>query len=315
MNAYIEKLVYNDGKLYAGSLANPHLFRFDIDDLGADDQTESDKMSEDHNAGTHNIIGLCVSKSEDRIYGCLSAQAGTATGGGGIGYWDIDDLEFKKSELFSDVAFSNDCFVGDDHVWFTSSFNGQVLVCDLDLTDCEVVTSDSSLSPINQWGANGILYMDDYLIVANAERGTLVKIPVKDGKLDGSIANVNINDPDNVVAGGPDGLIKVDDDIIVIVTPNNCILLESDDDFVSADVKKSVSLEGIDAGGATTGTIKSDDLDEIEIYVIYPGWESYSGSRGQELFKMALVKFSDEDVDDLSDFSLVLGVAMLLLWG
>lgn len=115
--------------------------------------------------------------------------------------------------------------------------------------------------------------MDDYLLVANAEKGTIVKVPVKDGELDGTIANVDIDDPDNVISG--DGLNKVDDDIIIIQTGSNTILLESDDDFETAEIKKVVSCAGIDDGGVTVAALVSDDHEEIELIVTAPGWISY----------------------------------------
>jgi len=106
-------------------------------------------------------------------------------------------------------------------------------------------------------GANGIIVKDDYLIVANYGQSKLIKVPVKDGKLNGALSI--INGLDSHVLNGPDGLVEVNDNVIIAITGSNAILIESDDDFASAEVKKAVNLAAIDPPGSTTAALKSDD--------------------------------------------------------
>jgi len=149
-----------------------------------------------------------------------------------------------------------------------------VVVCDDKLDSCKTLSSDALLSGANgSGGANGIVYMKDYLLVGNFARGTLVKLPIKDGEMNGTAVNVEISDPNDELHGS-DGLVKVNEDVIIAITAENCILIESDDDFASAEIKKVVSLAGIEASGASTGALKSDDEEEIELYVTFPSWAS-----------------------------------------
>ena len=53
------------------------------------------------------------------------------------------------------------------------------------------------------------------------------------------------------------------------------MLVETDDKWVSATVKKTVDISGIDASGASTAALKSDDKEEIEIYIAFPSWAAY----------------------------------------
>jgi len=160
-------------------------------------------------------------------------------------------------------------------VWFTSSYTGQVIVCDKDLDACEVLLTSSLLSPLNgNSGANGIIVMDDYLIVGNFATGNLIKVPVKDGKTNGSESTIAITDSLNLLHD-VDGLVEVNDRVIIAITSSNAVLLESSDHFDTAEIKKTVSLAGIDPTGASTAGIKSDDEEEIEIYVTFPSWASF----------------------------------------
>lgn len=308
LNLHAEGVLYWDGDLYAGSAAGQRLQRFDPDDLKTDSIAEPDKTSDAHTAGAQIILGLCGSNSKDRIYGCLSSFSG---GSEGIGYWDDDDLTFKKSIIVPGISRANDCEVSGDYVYFTSSYTGQVIVCDRDLDACTVLLTSTLLSPLNgNSGANGIVVIDDFLIVGNFATGNLIKVPVKDGATNGSESLVAITDTLNLI-DDVDGLVEVNDRVIIAITSANAILLESSDKWVSAEIKKTVSLASIDPTGASTAGIKSDDEEEIEIYVTFPSWASLQTGTAQENYKIALVKFSDEDVDDL-DFSLLLGTAFLL---
>jgi len=159
-------------------------------------------------------------------------------------------------------------------VYFTSSYTGQVIVCDRDLDACTVLLTSTLLSPLNgNSGANGIVVIDDFLIVGNFATGNLIKVPVKDGATNGSESLVAITDTLNLI-DDVDGLVEVNDRVIIAITSANAILLESSDKWVSAEIKKTVSLASIDPTGASTAGIKSDDEEEIEIYVTFPSWAS-----------------------------------------
>ena len=83
--------------------------------------TESDA----HDLGTSIWpIGVCEGKN-DRIYSTLGNLSST-TLNNGIGYWD-EDLKFQKSIVWPSSGLANDCFVTDDHVFFTAGISGEVI--------------------------------------------------------------------------------------------------------------------------------------------------------------------------------------------
>jgi len=52
-------------------------------------------------------------------------------------------------------------------------------------------------------------------------------------------------------------------------------LVESSDKWVTASVKRTIDISSIEASGASTAALKSDDKEEIEIYVAFPSWASW----------------------------------------
>ena len=308
LNLHYEGIHYYDGDLYTGTVSGKNIFRFDPDDFSTSSAATVDKVGDNHNAGNQVLFGLCSSSSKDRIYGALGSFSGTELGG--IAYWN-DKMEFQKAYTVTGQALVNDCVVKGDYVYFTGSRSGpSVMACDLDLDSCSTIYSGSLLSPTTSVGANGIVYMDDFLIVAQYDDGRLVKVPVKDGQATtGDVANVSIVGD---ILDGADGLVRIDDDVIIVVTSQFVSLVESSDKWVTASVKRTIDISSIEASGASTAALKSDDKEEIEIYVAFPSWASWQAGVDQTLFKLAKIKFSDEDVDDL-DFSAAL-VAAVMLW-
>ena len=59
-------------------------------------------------------------------------------------------------------------------------------------------------------------------------------------------------------------MLRISDDVIIVITGTTAMLVETDDKWVSATVKKTVDISGIDASGASTAALKSDDKEEIE---------------------------------------------------
>ena len=332
LNMFAESAVYDDGYVYLSHMGGNTIHKIDVDDLNDGKTTPTDKVkvSEAHDQSTSLFpVGCCEGKS-DRIYCTLGTPflAGP-NNNNGIAYWDMDDLTFKKSILRSTTGLANDCYVTDDHVYWSSAFSGEVLVSDHDLTYVNLISDATVLSPISFGGAMGHVHIEEdgeeFLIVANYDRAEIVKVPVKDGALNGVPANVNIptdstryftNDSgqqENLLQG-LDGLVKIADDVLVGVTAHYVLLFETSDNWVSATIKKSVyahTVEGSDQWGPANAAVKSNDKEEVEVYVTFPGFTSFFASQSRDSFKFALVKFSDEDVDDL-DFSLALMSAILL---
>ena len=314
-----ESGVYDDGHLYLSHIKGQTLTKVDVDDLEDGKTTEATKFteSEPHNLGTSLWpIGCCEGES-DRIY-CTIGSVVPGTTNNGIGYWDMDDLTFKDSIQYSTASLAADCIVDDDYVYWTASYSGQVFSCDHDLDTCNLITDSTLLAGISSGslGAMGVVHIEEdgeeFLVIANPGRGELVKVPVSKGVLNGVPANVVITDTGNIIDGA-DGLVKIADDVLISVGPSYVILYETEDNWTSATIKKSLyikEVEGANQWGGANAIVRSDDKDEIKIYVTFPGFTSYFGGTTQSSFKLGYVKFSDEDVDDL-DFSLALMTALL----
>ena len=334
---HYEGVTYYDDHIYANSMSHQHLFRIDPEFLDDDIPNKVEKTSEAAiGLGSQKGLSLCSSDKEDRIYGCFFSANGSELGG--LVMWD-DDMEWKKTYLHPGITHAADCIVSDEQktVYFTSSIVGLIVACDLDLYSCTTYVSGGDLvstDPIQSQGfplgVNGIEYFDDddepYLIGGNYDDGKLVKIMVHETPSLRTMSSVTIHDPDDLMINthfyhhhfpmlrGVDGIVRVDDDVLICVTKERVILLETYDKFQTAIVRKVVETGHIEPDGSTGVALASDDDDkeEIELYVSFPSFTSEASGAEQTFFKMALIKFSDEDVDDL-DWAGVL-VASLLLW-
>jgi len=233
--------MYRSGKLYTGSVGGQSIYRFDVDDFSKTTAATPDKVSEPHTAGNQITLGLCRSGSKDRIYGCLTSLNGSELGG--LAYWDEDDFTYKKSILVPGVIFANACEVDDDNdlVYFTATIEGSVYACDRGLDACNLVVTDTSLKPVTTFGVNGIALMDDYMLVCNTDSGAIIKIPHNKGTVTGSLTTLTVPDPDNDLVYA-NGLIKIDDDVIVLSTRNELVVVEAVDDFDSVQRIYSINL-------------------------------------------------------------------------
>ena len=312
-----ESVYYEGGDIYLSHLNGQTIYKIDTDDLSLGEKTSKIEESEPHDMGSgYYPIGCCPGSS-DRLYCTIGTLTGATNNG--IGYWDMDSLKFGKSIQQSTSALAADCIVAGDYVYWTSSFSGEVRSCDKDLTTCSMVTDNTLVKKISFIGCMGVVHIEEdgeeFLVVTNPDRGELVKVPVKDGQLNGTVANVAITDTNNVL-NGSDGLAKISDDVLVTANRNYVVLVETDDNWKTAVVGKAVYIHdtetGSDPWGAAHVGVRSDDKDEIKLYITFPGFESFFGGTTQQEFLLGYLKFSDEDVDDL-DFSLAL-VSAILLW-
>jgi len=215
-----EGILYSSGKLYTGSVGGQSIYEFDTDDLSKTTAAAPKIVSEPHTAGSQITLGVCRSSSKDRIYGCLTSLAGTELGG--LCYWDDDStLSFQKCITVPGVIFANACRVddGEDLVYFTATIKGSIYACDRDLTSCKEMINHTSLKPTTQFGVNGLALMDDYMLTCNTDTGALMKIPYKGDATTGDLEVLSVTDPNNVMVYC-NGLVKVDDDVIVISTRN-----------------------------------------------------------------------------------------------
>ena len=83
---------------------------------------------------------------------------------------------------------------------------------------------------------------EEFLVVSNLDRGELVKIPVKNGEINGDIANVVISDPNSYI-DGCDGLVRVNDCVLIGTTDSNVVLFETSDNWKTAEIKKVVYIK------------------------------------------------------------------------
>ena len=333
-NMYSEGGFWHDGYVYTMSMSRPELFRIDPDDLDKDKANKVSKVSSiPTGLGSQAGLSVCASNDKKRIYGAMYSPDNTEQGG--LVMWN-EDMEQQKTYLYPGITAFADCIVSDDQkqLYVTFSSGGQIMMCDLDLDSCAVYSSGGDLnsvssSPLEGYplGCNGIEYFDDddqpFLISGNYDDGKLVKILVSDNSASRTMSRVTVTDPDNLMPStvtnlllGVDGIVRVDDDVLIVATKARMILLQSSDLFATAQIKKVVETLYIDSDGSTSAALKYGDRaskSDIQVYVTFPSFRStYAGVANQSTFKLALVRFSDEDVDDL-DWAGVL-VASLLAW-
>lgn len=226
-NSHIEGIAYYDDHIYGGS-KGAYIYDFDEDDLSNGKEVKP-KTSSFANPNSGLINGLDVSSKKKWIYGALAYPFGG--GAGGVVAWDIDDLEQQAYITVEGTTFGNDVIVGDDYVWWTDHLTGEIYSCDLDLTACNLVSNDPLLGYRGVLsGVNGVIYMDDYLIAGNYDDGTLINVPVKDGQTNGSLFVIDIPDPNGYIKE-VNGILRINDDVIVFTAPHWTVLVESSDNF------------------------------------------------------------------------------------
>jgi hypothetical protein len=178
----------------------------------------------------------------------------------------IDSLEFSNASY---VSFFNEAFVNvrsythnsprtlfndltqlsNGDVYITDSFEGAIYYLNSTSTELSVYLVSSLLdAPLGAFGADGIdnVYDGDYLIVSNCNDGTLLRVDLSDSSI--QAINGDFNSDDTFFC--PDGVRKVDDENVLVVTNNlneptqNGALwhLRSDDEWVSAVVVKKIEL-------------------------------------------------------------------------
>ena len=244
-------------------------------------------------------------------------------------------MNFIKSTTVQTSGLAADCITTNTHVYFTSSYSGEVHSCDHDLNECNLVTNDSLLAPISFIGAMGIVHIkterEEFLIVANPDAGKLVKVPVQNGVLNeavGSVKNVDIPDANNVMYGS-DGLVYINNSYLVSVTRKNVILYKSEDNWESAVIQYVQGIESIEGtgkwGGANAVAKRIIETNRIELYVTFPGYISWFSSPrvSQDTYPLAEVwlmgnfeeneKYSSDVEEETSEgFSLSLMIISLL---
>ena len=275
-NINYEGIIWYDNKLYTGTTRGVNIFRIDPGDLKTGEAAKVDGTSESATDLTaHYILGLCYSDDKEAIYATFTS--GTGEDEGGIIMFDKDELKFQELVKFQNITNANDCIVSDEQkaIYATSSVTGVVMSCDLDLSSCEEYVSGGTLVPSGEpvfssaFGANGIEYFDDsdapYLIVGNLDAGSLTKVAVSGTAGSRSMTTVTVSDPLNLMSGvtnplrGADGLTRVGDDVLIVVTAARVILLTSDDDFVTAKIQKVVSTGFIETDGSAVAALKYGD--------------------------------------------------------
>ena len=236
-NSHIEGIVYYDGHVYGGS-KGAYIYDFDKDDL-ENGKEVTPKQSEYADPKSGLINGLDYSSKKEWIYGALAYPFGG--GEGGVVAWDVDDMKMQARITVPNTTFGNDVIVGDSYVWWTDHLTGEIYSCDLKLTACNLVSNDPLLGYRGVLsGVNGVIYIDDYLIAGNYDDGTLINVPVKDGQTNGDLFVINIPDPNGYIKE-VNGILRVNDDVIIFTAPHWTVLVESDDDFKTGEIKKAIN--------------------------------------------------------------------------
>jgi hypothetical protein len=252
----------DDDKVICSSVGTFRLYSLDEDDLTSGATvvpTVGPLVSE---GGW--VAGIHVDAGRNRIYGGVMDFTGASTGA--FVMFDNGDLTFEKITRIPGIVGINDVYVGDDdRVYGTDHTNGAIYTCDIDLDSCRLVVTHSLLALSNAAGANGLVQIDDYLVVSNYDAGILVRIPLNsDGSLNGSVTQVTISDPSNLLFH-TDGLVRFDDNSFGLVSGQNVSLVTSTDDWVSGTIQSTVNVAAY--GDASTGAIADG---EHNMYITFP---------------------------------------------
>lgn len=202
-------------------------------------------------------IGLHIDEGRDRLIVCVSdpgvsirTAAATQKKLAGLGVYSLAD---GKNLFFKDLAevsaampgaahFANDATVdGDGNIYVTNSFSPVIYKITPDYQVSEFLRDRRFAG--DGFRLNGIDLFGEALIVANSSAGTLTRIPLADPQ---ALTEVKLEEP----LFAADGVTRINDRQLVLITNSpvgeakpSAYILESDDDWASAKVVKTVTKD------------------------------------------------------------------------
>lgn len=224
--------------------------------------------------GLASVTGVNIDEERNRLLavsGNLGFSANSETNPGSLAYLGIYDLEtgeiirgLSLHELLADgsAAFANDIATdAEGNIYVTDSFSPVIYKVDGTSLEASIFINggDDFSAGEGQFGLNGIVFIDDSLVVCKLDDGALFKIP-----LDTPENYIKIDAP---IFVGADGLeVDQNGDIVLVengfgINPGTHVLT-SDDGWESASVRSSFAVEADKF--PTTATLANDG----NVYVI-----------------------------------------------
>lgn len=196
------------------------------------------------------------------------------------------DIESGERLFFTDLStfdpeaghFANDVTVDPDgNAYVTDSFSPVIYKVDPEGEASIFLQNDAFAS--EQFGLNGIDYHPDgYLLVAKADEGALFKVPLDDPE---AFSRVELDAP----VSGADGIVlRPDGALAVVGQPQSVFLVRSEDDWATASIVETASLEQ----PATTAAIR-----EGEVYAIFAQLSAMGSDDPPDVFPIVRVPFED----------------------
>jgi sugar lactone lactonase YvrE len=196
------------------------------------------------------------------------------------------DLASGERLFFTDLStfdpeaghFANDVTVDPDgNAYVTDSFSPVIYKVDPEGAASIFLQNDAFAS--EQFGLNGIDYHPDgYLLVAKADEGALFKVPLDDPE---AFSRVELDAP----VSGADGIVlRPDGALAVVGQPQSVFLVRSEDDWATASIVETASLEQ----PATTAAIRDG-----EVYAIFAQLSAMGSDDPPDVFPIVRVPFED----------------------
>jgi len=279
---YPEGIAYDavNNRLVLGSFISPSLVT-----VNASDPTQvltayarSDYVS------SKNCLGLKTVVGGDGVDGVMCAQSNTLAGDEGalVSYsipYDATSAQGNATatdtfpypcdnvENGTGCGLANDLVIVDENtVYGTDTTKGRVIKFG-DGTP-EVLSEDALLMSATGSGANGIAYDDGVLIVSNHGEKSLVTVDAKTGEA--AAVEIDGAGNDGKFATGPDGLLLLPDDRLVVITAAAAYVLSQVEDgaWSKAKVDETISFADQVAAGEQSATASLGPKDN-EVYVTF----------------------------------------------
>lgn len=224
--------------------------------------------------GLASVTGVNVDEERNRLLavsGNLGFSTNSATNPASLAYLGIYDLDsgeiisgLSLHELLDEgsASFANDIATDTEgNIYVTDSFSPVVYKVDGESLEASIFINggDDFSAGEGQFGLNGIVFIDDYLIVGKLDDGALFRIPV-----DAPESYIRIDAPTFI---GSDGL-EVDQNGDIVVVENGfgvntgTSVLTSDDNWASANISSFFPIDA--AQFPTTAALANDG----NVYVI-----------------------------------------------
>ena len=203
------------------------------------------------------VIGIKVDQKRDRVIVCNSDSGfGKKSSEVSIGklaqirIYDLDSGKLQEtidlSHLYQGGHFVNDLTIDlDGNIYVTDSFSPVIYKIDTKAKASILTQSEVFQAPQGSFGLNGIVYLDEYLIVAKANEGKLYKVSLKNPQdIQEILLDKRINSIDGLLLQKDNALILVSNNFANAPFDEAVYKIQSTDNWESGKVKAVKKIEG-----------------------------------------------------------------------